>query len=171
MDEAIDKEKLAAFLNNPDGHYPTLEDLPRLWDLIPPDARDPKKPNFLERDVLLMSYLNWSFTKSWAFTGLERLLSVLLERGEPIPKGLQLWANTVASGRRKLPPKRGRPNDDDRDERIIHAVRILRHQHGYSREAAINEIAEALNLQVESIQSILRKMAKAEPFPRGKKGG
>ena len=173
MDDSIDKEKLKAFLNNTDGHYAELADLPFWWDNTPPDARDPELPNYSRRQMLLASYSNWAFTKPWAWEGLRRLLDTLTERREPIPDTLQLWANAAASGRRKPPDlhKRGRKDETERDVRIIDAIRVMRQVHGYSRQAAMQEIARAINVSFDTVRSAVRRVDKAQPFRRGEKNG
>ena len=163
MDEPIDKAKLAAVLAGKDGS-PELADLPAWWDRTPPEARLPD--GRLARDALLSSYSNWAFTKLWAWEGLERLLSILLERREPIPPTLALWAYTAASRQRKPPDRRGRPDEAERNARIVHALGVLRHEHGYKREPAMKEIAGALVVSFDAVRSAVRTVEKAEPFPR-----
>ena len=83
---------LVAFIIEEEDHYPRLSDLTYWWDTIPPDALDPKLPNYSQRTWLLASYMNWSHTKHWAQEGLRQLLSELLKRRVPIPEILQSWA-------------------------------------------------------------------------------
>ena len=141
-----------------------MADLPFWWDEIPPDARDLDLPNYLARDTLIASYSNWAFSKGWAWEGLRRLLTVLLERREPIPELLQFWAYHAASGQRKPPGQgRGRPDEAERNARIMRALRVLR-QHGYTREAAMQEIAIMLHLSFEAVRSAVRRVERDRPF-------
>ena len=162
----LDRELLREFLFNEDGKYPKLADLPRWWEMTPPDAittHSDLLPIYAERDVLLASYSNWAFTKPWAWEGLRHLLETLTKRREPIPELLQTWANAVAIGSRKPPAQgRGRPAEDERDYRMLHAFRILRDE-GLTRKEAIDEIADAIHLNPESVKSQIRKIGRARP--------
>lgn len=113
-------------------------------------------------EITLMSWINWSHTRPWAWNALQRRLRWLDENEQPIPRPLQLWAIGVASGRCK-PPRRNR--NDDRDFRIVAAVRVLTRDFG-SQRAACREVAEAVSLSFEAVQDIVRNQKKATPFPR-----
>ena len=156
-------DKLADFLKNENGQYSELADLPLWWDAIPPDTRDPNHSNYLMRDIMIFSYMNWSFTKPWAWEGLKRLLNTLLERGEPIPEPLQKWANCFASGKRIPPNKRGRKENSERDARIMAAYRAFR-ANEYSSEKAMEIIADAIHLSPEAVKSVFQKVKKDRPF-------
>lgn len=168
MDEL--RELIRAAVLNEDGTFPELRDLlPHSWDRIPADAMDADLPRYTQRTTLLASYSNWAFTKPWAWEGLRRLLEMLRDRNEPIPEILQWWAYDVAIGRRKPPGSgRGRPAKSERNARIVGAMRMLR-AHGFSREAAIEEIAAAApGMPFETVRSAVRKYEeelKAGPFP------
>ncbi len=157
-------DDLREFLRNEDGTFPGLADLPYWWDQIPADAVDPDLPNYRARDMLVWSYWNWAFSRPWAGEGLRRLLITLRERGEPIPDSLQQWAVDVASGRREqLDTGRGRPREDERNARIMHAFRVLRNQ-GFTQEQALKRTAGALFLSEETIRSTIRRVKRDRPF-------
>ena len=159
-----DKRYLADFLNDEPGRYPRLADLPYWWDNTPPDAMDGQLPNYTQRVILLASYTNWSHTKSWAWEGLRRLLETLLGRQEPIPDILQVWAYEVASGHLKKPGQgRGRREEAERNARIMASLRILTAQ-GFTEKATIEEIADALHCEVETVRSAIRKVRQDRPF-------
>ena len=48
MDDLTPQEcdDIRAFVNNEDGSYPMLADLPAWWDTTDPDARAPELPNY-----------------------------------------------------------------------------------------------------------------------------
>jgi hypothetical protein len=165
----VDIDKLRAFLTNEDGKVAELADLPVWWDRIPADAMAPDLPTYPERIVLIASYMNWSHTRPWAWAGLQRLLRVLRERREPIPELLTDWALNVASSTPWPRRGRGRPREDERDGRVLYALSLLRRD-GLTKEKAIEKIACALpDVDYDGVRSIVRKMAKAAPFPSGKK--
>ena len=138
-------EDLRAFLTNEGGRVAELVDLPRQWDRLQSEA---------DRTRVLHGVYQLAFTKSWAREGLQRLMKMLLDRGEPIPPILQCWANDYAAGRRR--PLR-RNQKDERDIRIAFAMHVLRDE-GHTYEAAKNEIADALELTDEAVKSVLRKV-------------
>lgn len=157
-------DRLRTFLKNGGENFHELADLPFWWDYFPPDAMSPDMPSYTKRTMLLVSYSNWAFTKPWAWEGLRRLLRVLLERREPIPGILQEWAYAYAVGTRKRPgQRRGRKENSERNARVMHALRILRDA-GFSRDAAIREIAAALNVSFETVRSAIRKEVNDHPF-------
>ena len=162
-------DDLREFLLNVDDKFPELADLPYWWEQIPADAVDPDLPNYRARDLLVWGYSNWAFSKPWAWEGLRRLLDTLLERREPIPAPLQRWALAVASGRRKPPGTgRGRPDEGERNARIIHAFRVLQNQ-GYTQAQAINKIADVVCRDSETVSSVIKKVKSDHPFRRPKK--
>ena len=166
MDRLTPEEitELVAFIIKEEEHYPKLSDLTYWWDAIPPDAPDPKHPDYPQRTILLASYVNWSHTKLWAQEGLRQLLSNLLKREEPIPEILQIWAFNVASNTE--PTRRpGRQEKADRNTRIMVALRWLQGV-GYSREKAMYEIADAIDVEYETVRSVVRKVENDRPFKR-----
>ena len=170
MTDAEWYEDIRSFVENEDGSYPELADLPARWDSIPPDARDPQLENYLARDVLIWGYVNWAFSKRWAWDGLSRLLVTLEDRREPIPKALKDWACSVVSrqarGTLKVPHKIRNPDfapKDDRDMRIMRVYNILR-EGGWPEEKAKKEIMVALDGQ--DIRPVFRKMQDFQPFTR-----
>ena len=171
MDELDD---IRAFIENEDGSYPKLEDLVARWDSLSPDARSPDLLHRSKREHLIISYMNFSHTKRWAWDGLNQLLITLEDRREPIPNVLKDWAYSVVSrqarGTLKKPNKINRNNpkfahQDERDMRIKRVMDVLR-EDGMSREEAIFKIADALNLPKTTVESVVCKMEKFSPFPR-----
>ena len=109
------------FIENTDGSYPDLSDLPAMWDVAELGERYPKYPDYASGTILLASYLNFSHTKRWAWDGLDRLHKVLMKRREPIPELLQMHVNLTYAGLRKAPKKIRNPDfapKDGRDLRI-----------------------------------------------------
>ena len=82
-------EDIRAFVENEDGRYPELADLPAWWDRTDPGAHDTDCPNYLARDIWIYSYVNWAFTKRWAWDGLNRLLVGPSATPRPDPQGTQ----------------------------------------------------------------------------------
>lgn len=165
-----DRAELTAFLNDEGGSLPRLSDLALWWDSIPPDAPHPDHPEYSARTILLGSYVNWSHTKQWAREGLRQLLAELLKRREPIPEILQTWAfHTAANAEATRRP--GRQEKSDRNARIMAALRLL-HKSGHSQEDAMYTVAEALDVDYETIRSVVRKVKNDRPFnsPRDRKG-
>lgn len=172
VDELSEAEldDIRAFIENEDGSYPKLADLPAWWDATDPDARAPDLPNHLARDVLIWSYSNWAFTKRWAWEGLNRLLVALQDRREPIPDALKDWACTVVArqhqGTLKVPAKPRNPRyaaNDDRDVRIMRVYNVLRRE-GWTVEKAVGDIACTCDLPEDTVRSVLRKMRRMHPF-------
>ena len=164
MDNLTSEEiaELVAFIIEEEDQYPRLSDLTYWWDAIPPDAPDPAHSNYSQRTILLASYVNWSHTKQWAQEGLRQLLAELLKRGEPIPDILQTWAFHVAANTE--PTRRpGRQEKADRNARIMAVLRWLRGI-GYSREKAMSYIADAINVDYETVRSAVRKVENDRPF-------
>ena len=165
-----DRVELAAFLNDEGGSYPKLSDLAFWWDIVPPDAPHPDHPEYSARTILLASYLNWSHTKQWALEGLRQLLEELLKRREPIPAILQTWALHIAANT-EATRRPGRQEKADRNARIIGALRLL-HKAGHSQEDAMVTVAEALDVDYETVRSVVRKIKNDRPFKsRGDRKG
>ena len=150
------------------GNMPKREDLVRQWDQVPPDAMDQRFPGLRARDVLISSYWNWAFTKAWAREGLQQLMAKLIERREPIPRILQDWAVLFAAGRLESLAQRGRKEQWNRNVRTWSSVRLLR-GHGYTQQAAVALIADALRCSEENVRSVVRKVENARPFDKPKR--
>ena len=73
-----ERDDIRAFVNNEDGSYPTLADLPAWWDATDPDARAPELP-FVERLIgtIRREYLDQTFF--WNSLDLERKLNKFKE--------------------------------------------------------------------------------------------
>ncbi len=177
MDDLTPQEcdDIRAFVNNEDGGYPMLADLPAWWDTTDPDARAPELPNYSARVVLIASYMNWSSTSRWAWDGLNRLLATLQDRREPLPDLLKDWACGVVSSQYrntfKVPAKTRNPRygpKEDRDFRINRVYHTLREE-GRTVENTIGEIAFACSLPEDTVRSILRKMRRWHPFKKATK--
>lgn len=164
-------EGIRAFVDNEDDSFPELADLPAAWDATPPDLRDSNFPDHSARHALILSYINWAFTKRWAWDGLNRLLAALEERREPVPDYLKDWACSVVSrrytGKLKIPSKPGNPRDaaqDDRDFRIMRVYNVLL-QKGWSEKKARDEIMRALgHTDDDTIRPVFRKMENFHAF-------
>ena len=152
-------DDFGAFLREEDDS-PKLEDLPYWWDRTPPDEVDPDLPTYPRRITMLASYLNWQRKKRWAWDGLQKLLVTLLDRGEPIPELLQLWAYRVAAGRSRRPRH---SSTSERDRRIMMILQFATNR-GFGKGVIAEEIADALGLDIETIRSIIKKEKKASPF-------
>lgn len=158
-------EGIRAFVDNEDGSFPELADLPAAWDATSPDSRDSNFPDHSARHVLILSYINRAFTKRWAWDGLNRLLVALEKRREPVPDYLKDWACSVVSrrylGKLKIPSKPRNPRDavqDDRDFRIMRVYNVLL-QKGWSEKKAKDEIMMALgHTDDDAIRSVFRQM-------------
>ena len=161
------------FIENTDGSYPDLSDLPAMWDVAEPGERHPKYPDYASGTILLASYLNFSHTKRWAWDGLDRLHKVLMERREPIPELLQMHVNLTYAGLRKAPNKKRNPDygpKDGRDLRIMRVYRTLL-AHRWSEKEAKDQLMLALDhLDAETVRSVFRKMQNFRPFKSVTKG-
>ena len=155
---------LAEFLNP--GNHPNsgLADLVRWWDSIPCDARSYDHPQYLQREVVLGSYLNWSHEKTWAWDGMQNLLDELQRRGEQVPRILEVWAYSVARGRLPRPGKKpGRKREWERDVRIYLVLGRLRSL-GFTWEQAINEVAGLVFLTFDAVKAIESKFKEEWPI-------
>ena len=122
--------------------------------------------NPTDQEFWIASWMNWSFTKRWAWNALQRLLRELREKRQPVPPLLTAWAHEVAIGDRAHPQlRRGRPSDDDRDMRINLVVRVLERHQGRSHAAACKEVGEVVAMSTAAIKSICRRVLTARPFP------
>ena len=168
MDELTekDREDVRAFIENTDGSYPDLSDLPAFWGAVGPDAPATVRtggifPGVTQREIMLLRYLVYARVKRWAWDGLDRLHKVLMERGEPIPEPLQNHVNEAHHGLLKQPSNPNRnpryAPQDDRDFRIMHVVRALCGQ-GRTREQAIAEVADAMGKKGDTVESAVKKM-------------
>ena len=160
----VDHESIRAFVDNDGDKFAELADLHLWWDSLPPDAGDAKFPNYTSRHFLILSYSNWSFSKRWAWDGMQQLLAVLLERREPIPEELQYWAYGVVLGTRPRPRK---AKNAERNAKMMHIVRTLQEDMGLSKEEAIAEIATALGGKPEgTVRSAVDAVRDARPFEK-----
>ena len=159
----VDHGRIRAFVEDEGDKFIELADLPFWWETIPDDALDSRLPNYTARHMLLVSYSNWSFTKRWAWDGMERLLKTLLERREPIPQELQYWAYGVALGTRPRPRK---TKNAERNARMTHVVSALHEELVLSKEDAIGEIAVALSMAEGTVRSAVDLVRDTRPFEK-----
>lgn len=159
----VDHARIRDFVLAEHGRVAKMSDLPFWWDQTNPGESDPDLPNYTRRQTLLFSYSNWSFTKRWAWDGLQSLLKALLDRREPIPETLQWWAYGVALGTRLRPRK---AKNAERNARMMHVVRSLRFELGLSKEEAISEIAEAVSLPEGTVRSAVDAVRDVRPFQK-----
>ena len=107
------------------------------------------------RLALLACYINLADTKPWAREGLRALLRELLAKGEDMPGLLVQWVlDQYARG--DPAPRRGRPEESERDYHVVAGFTLLLEQK-YTREAAIDKIAEVMSYEPDGIQYIIRK--------------
>ena len=159
-DKALE-EYLGDVLNNRMPVIPELADLPSLWRDTPAEASDSSHPGFTSRWMYLAMYIDMADTKPWARDGLRGLLRELLENGEPVPGMLILWGlQQYVQG--DPAPRRGRPEESERDFRVLAGFMVLLEQ-GYSREAAMGVIADLMSYETETIRSIIRKLERYLP--------
>ena len=156
-DKALE-EYLGDVLNNRMPVIPELADLPSLWRDTPTEASDSSHPGFTSRWTFLAIYINLADTNPWAREGLRGLLRELLENGEPVPALLGAWGlQQYVQG--DPAPRRGRPEESERDFRVLAVFKVLLEQ-GYSREAAMGVIADQMFCEPETVRSIIRKLEK-----------
>ena len=141
---------------------PKLADLPSLWREAPAEASDSSHSGDPDRLTWLAMYIDMADTKPWARDGLRGLLQEVLENGEPVPDLLSCWVHhQYAQG--DPAPRRGRPEDAERDFRVL-AVFTLLWVEDYSREAAMDKIADLMSCEPETVRSIIRKYSRYLPF-------
>ena len=158
MAEQSLEEYLGDVLNNRIPVVKELADLPSLWRNAPPESSDSNHLGLPDRLTLLAMFIDIADTKPWAREGLRRLLRELLAKGEPVPGMLISWAvHQFAWG--EPAPRRGRPEDSDRNFRVLAVFEVLRAEQ-YTREAAMALIAEHLVCEPETIRSIIRNLEK-----------
>ncbi len=160
---------MRAFLRMENIWYPTLADLPTRYLRIPPNQCYAEEPHCLVRHDLLVWYMEWALTKIWAWEGLVNLISRLLERRERVPKILVGWSLWVTVGKLQKPKTRGRPENDDRNDRIVYGHRLLRAD-GLTGEEAIERIAEVLYLSPDAVRAAIQKVKK-DRLPSMKRPG
>ena len=151
--------EMRAFIRMENKWYPTLADLPTRYFRIPPNQRYSAAPHCLVRHDLLVWYRAWAPAKPWARKGLVNLISRHVDQGKRIPGILVDWSLDVTTGNFKSPRRRGRPANDDRNDRIVYAHRLLRAD-GLTVEQAIEKIANVIYLTPEAVRAAIRKVKK-----------
>ena len=156
FDEQALKEYLRGVLNDTNPVITKLADLPSVWRDTPAGEPDPDHPGFPNQTALLYSYIGMADTQPQAREGLRSLLGEMRESGEDVPTPLVWWAvDQFVQG--NPPPKRGRPEEWDRDLRVSVVFSMLLLE-GYSREDAIGLIADVMAYAPETIRSVVRKL-------------
>ena len=155
--DSLTEDDIRAFVENKDGSYPDLAELPTFWDGIGPDERDELFPEIPSRNIVLAQYLAYASSRLWAWDGLSRLHKDLWVRRDEIPEVLQNHVNDAYHGICKSPPSKGRPSKDDRDFRIMRVIRALREQ-GRTREQAIADVANATGIEEGTVESAVGKI-------------
>ena len=160
-DKALE-DYLGDVLNNRMPVISKLADLPSFWRLAPAEESDSSHPEFPSRLTLVAMYIYMADSTPWARDGLRGLLSELLENGEPVPALLGAWGlQQYVQG--DPAPKRGRPEESERDFRVLAVFMVLLEQ-GYSREAARGVIADSMSYETETVRSIIRKLERYLPY-------
>ena len=158
MAEQSLEEYLGDVLNNRIPVVKELADLPSLWRDAPLESYGSNHLGLPDRWTLLAIFIDMADTKPWAREGLRRLLRELLEKDGPIPDPLVRWVlHQFARG--DPAPRRGRPEESDRNFRVLAVFEVLRAEQ-YTREAAMALIAEHLVCEPETIRSIIRNLEK-----------
>ena len=159
MAERFSDDFLSDVLHGRIPGVPKLADLTSFWRKHTLEEPDPDHPEYPLRSTLLAGYINRARTNGWAREGLRGLLrDLLLDEDEPIPETLISWAvcEYALSDRA---PKRGRPEESDRDYHVIAGFEMLKDA-GYTRTGAIEKIADLMLYEPENIRSIIRKHEK-----------
>ena len=141
---------------------PKLADLPSLWRAASAEASDSSHSGDPDRLTWLAMYIDMADTKPWARDGLRGLLQELLENGEPVPDLLSCWVHhQYAQG--DPAPRRGRPEESERDFGVLAVFKVLLERE-YSREAAMDLIADLMSCEPETVRSIIRKLERYLPY-------
>ena len=162
MAEQSLEEYLGDVLNFRIPGIPKLEEYPSYWRKTPPEASDSNDRGYPAWWPWLAMYIDLADTKPWAREGLRGLLRELLEKGEPVPGMLISWAvHQFAWG--EPAPRRGRPEDSERNVRVLVVFMWLQIE-GYHRDEAMGVIADQMVCDPETVRSIIRKFEKHPPF-------
>ncbi len=148
-------------LNDKIPEIPKFTDLPSLWREAPEASLDSNHSVLPDRWTLLRNYIDTAKTERWAWDALYSLLSEMMENGEPVHELLGVWGlyQFTKGGR---PRKRGRPQELDRDLRVLAVFRFLR-RHGWTRQGAFDYIADLTDYSPDNIRSIVIKLEKRLP--------
>ena len=127
------------------------------------------------REVLLMSWWNWSLSQRWAWDVLTELSGRALERQER-PRILGDFGMMVATGKRKSPDSQpGHPaNDINSDLNILATVRVLVNCYDFKKTAAYklvsdwSKVSGAGCLEPDGIRKLVRRLETRRPFPRSR---
>ena len=177
---------IKAFVMNTDGRQLSLANLPERWDLLTKAwGRGEigqfhgagEWPDGLEgcRWALVSMWIGPANSKRWAWDGLNDLLVMLEDRGEPIPEPLKNWACSVVSRQhtgtfkrpRKPPEKQSNKYfapEHDRDSRIATMYSDLICA-GWPRKKIEEAIMRALDLMdADTVRSVFRKLKVRENY-------
>ena len=159
--EQIRDEFLRDVLDGKIPDFPEYSDLQSWWRDIPEELAYSGDLLFPDRLTLLEIHIDMAKEQHWAWDGLCDLLRRMFENGEPIPELLGTWGcyQLIKGGR---PRKRGRPEEFDRDLRVV-AVFIFLKDHGWTRQGAFDHIADLTDYSPDNIRSIVIKLEKRLP--------
>ena len=155
IDDPVMYRVIDDVLNEKVSIAPDFANLPRRWREAPAEASGSKHPGGTTREELLANYVTLAPTQPHALEGLQRLYLELTTNGEPIPPLLSWW-NDCLRVLGDPPPKLGRPRKLDRDGRILTLFRWLGTL-GFTREAAIDILADRTHYSANNIRSIVRQ--------------
>ncbi len=159
--EQVLADYIRDILNDRIPGIPKFSDLPSLWREAPETPLHSDYSVMPDRQTLLEIYIDLARAERWAWDELHKLLSHMLEQGEPIPEFLGMWAvyQLVKGGR---PRKRGRPRELDRDLRVLTVFMFLKDRE-WTRQRAFDYIADLTGYSSDNIRSIVIKLEKHLP--------
>ena len=163
MAERTIDEFYSGVLNDEIQAIPRLHDVPGLvLRRYPPEVSAPYHPKYLEWRTWQVLFINLADSYTWARKGLRKYVGDLLVDGEDIPPILGRWAiDQFAKG--EPAPRRGRPDESDRDFRVSTIYTML-WLNGYTRAAAVEQIATWMVCEPETVRSITRKFKDTRAF-------
>ena len=161
-DQALDKF-IRGVLNDEITAIPKLVDIPGLvLRRYPPEVSDPTHQKYPEWRTWQVLFMNLAKSNPWARDGLRKYVGDLLVDGEDVPPVLGEWAiDQFAQG--EPAPRRGRPEESDRDFKVSNFYTML-WRSGYTRAAAVEQIANGMVCEPETVRSITRKFKNTRAF-------
>ena len=136
--------------------FQKVSDLASLWRETPAESLYASYPVFSNQTTLLLIHMEMAKKMRWAWDGLRSLIDHLLKNDKPVPPLLNVWG-LYHIARLDPPPKRGRPEEFDRNMRFWATFTMLR-SHGWKYEQAIAHIACLVEYKEETVRSIIRKL-------------
>ena len=161
-DQTLD-EFYSGVLNDEIQAIPRLSDVPGLvLRRYPPEVSDPTHQKYPEWRTWQALFMNLAKSNPWAREGLRKYILDLRADGEDVPPVLGEWAiDQFAQG--EPAPHRGRPEESDRDFRVSTFYTML-WRSGYTRAAAVEQIANWMVCEPETVRSITRKFRNTRAF-------